>query len=309
MIRSQATSLLHSLKALIIAAFSTTGWGYAMRWITGLLLLFASVLKGYSLAFEPSFFALGTLRQILSAVQVIVEYGLALLVLSGLYWHRLRWIVLVLFVGFACYSLYLAIGGVTSCNCFGPVAMSPWWTFLLDFAIVFGLLWKVCGRRQVRDNELAQVPSASRLAIAGFLFAVSVIGFTATLLSTHGHAQSGLIAQSGRLVILEPENWIGQELPIAAYIDVDLSHGRWTVLLHRHDCSQCKKELYKYEQLAYEERVALVEVPPFADSISPNSGAAIYARLSSDREWFVQTPVKIVLEDGLVVTASNHHGE
>jgi hypothetical protein len=29
--------------------------------------------------------------------------------------------------------------------------------------------------------------------------------------------------------------------------------------------------------------------------------------LTCAREWFVQTPVEIILEDGIVVAASNHH--
>jgi hypothetical protein len=278
-----------------------------MRWLVGLLLLAASILKGYQLIFDRTMIGPSTEDRFLLLIQIAFEYGLALLVLSGLYWQRLRWVVLVLFVGFASYSLYLAFGGVTSCSCFGPVAVSPWWTFLLDIAIVFGLIWEVNGRRQVSDKELVHMPSASRLAIAGLVFGVSVIGFIAALPSTLGQAQSGLIAEVGGLVILEPEEWIGQELPIADYIDVDLSHGRWTVLLHRHDCPQCQQELPKYEQMAYEEPVALVEVPPFDDSISPHSGPAMHARLSSDREWFVQTPVEIILEEGIVIAASNHH--
>jgi hypothetical protein len=278
-----------------------------MRWLVGLLLLVASVLKAYQLIFDPSMIGLSREDRFLLFVQIACEYGLALLVLCGLYWQRLRWVVLVLFVGFASYSLYLAIGGVTSCGCFGPVRISPWWTFLLDIAIVFGLLWEVFRRPQVTGKELAHRPSATRLTIAGLVFAVSLVGFIAAVQPTHGHAQNGLIAQAGGFMILEPEDWIGHDLPIAAYINADLSHGRWTVLFHRHDCPQCQQELSKFEQLAHKERVALVEVPPFGDSISPNNGAAMHARLSSEREWFVQTPVQIILENGIVVAASKPH--
>jgi hypothetical protein len=277
-----------------------------MRWLVALLLLAASILKAYQLIFDSLTIGLSTEDLFLPLIQIACEYGLALLILSGFYWQRLRWVVLVLFAGFASYSFYLVTGGVSSCGCFGPVTVSPWWTLLLDTAIVLGLLWQVSGRSQVSDKELSHKPSASRLIIAGFVFAVSVIGFIAALQSTHGQAQSGLIAQAGGLVILEPDDWIGQELPIASYIDVDLSHGRWTVLLHRHDCPQCQQELPKYEQLAYEEQVALIDVPPFDDSRRQSGGAAVYASLSSELEWFVPTPFEIILIDGVVVSVSKH---
>jgi hypothetical protein len=154
---------------------------------------------------------------------------------------------------------------------------------------------------------LAHAPSPTRLAIAGSIFAVSVIGFMAVLLSTQGQPQSGLIAQASGLVILEPDDWIGDEFPIAAHIDLDLSQGHWTVLLHRHDCPKCLEELPKYEQLAHKEAVALIEVPPFKDSIRSNGGVARYGRLSDDRDWFVQTPVELILEDGSVVATAQLH--
>jgi hypothetical protein len=278
-----------------------------MRWLVGLLLLAASILKAYQLIFDRSMIGLNTTDRFFLFVQIALEYGLALFVLSGLYWRRLWWVVLALFVGFASYSLYLAIGGVTSCGCFGPVTVSPWWTFLLDIAIVFGLLWEVSGSPKVSGEELAHGPSASRLAIAGLVFVFSVVGFIAALQPTHSQAESGLIAEVGGVIILEPGDWVGHKLPIADYIDADLSHGRWTVLLHRHDCPQCQQELPKYEQLSTVEQVALVEVPPFSKIVHNSGGAAAYGRLSDEREWFVQTPVEIILEDGIVVAASNHH--
>lgn len=278
-----------------------------MRWLAGLLLLGASILKAYQLVFDASVLVSSTAERSLKTLQVALEYGLALLVLSGLCWQRLRWVVLALFVGFAGYSLYLALSGATSCGCFGPVKVSPWWTFLIDCAVVLGML--VTSLRMTPSDANIEPPGKAVLLheLAGLIFLTGAIGFVVTLQLSHGQTQDGLLAQAGGLVILEPENWIGQSFPIAPYIGIDLSHGRWTVLLHRHDCAQCQEELPKYEQLAYQEQVALVEVPPFDDAILPSRGQAKYARLRSDHEWFVQTPVEIILENGIVVAASNHH--
>lgn len=278
-----------------------------MRWLVGLLLLAAALLKAFQLLFDPSVLASSTADRSLLFLQVAFEYGLALLVLSGLCWQRVRWVVLVLFVGFAAYSLLLAISGATSCGCFGPVKVSPWWTFFLDTAIVLGLLLSVRNRIQNTAPAEARFAVKNQLLAGGALFLIPLVALSPSVLASHSRTTAGLLTEVGNLTILEPEEWIGQAFPIAPYIDVDLSHGRWTVLLHRHDCPQCQQELPKYEQLAYEEQVALVEVPPFGELVHNSSGAAVSGRLTGEREWFVQTPVEIILENGIVIAASNHH--
>jgi hypothetical protein len=229
------------------------------------------------------------------------------LALSGLYWQRIRWAVLVLFIGFAVYSLRLVLSGATSCGCFGSITFSPWWTFLIDTSIVLGLLLSVRERsRSPTSTEVRFTPKKHWL-LSGTFCVIPFIIFSISLFFSQDRTSASFLSKLGNLTILEPENWIGQELPIASFIDLDLSHGRWTVLLHRHDCPQCQQELPKYEQLAYDEQVALVEVPPFPEIAPISEGAAVYVRLANDREWFVETPMEIILEDGIVISATNHH--
>ena len=277
-----------------------------MRWLVGLLLLAAALLKAYQLLFDPSVVVASSGDRSLLFVQVVLEYGLALLVFSGLHWHRLRLIVLVLFSVFAVYSLCLAISGAASCGCFGPVKVSPWWTFLIDVGIVLGLAFSIRNKRQASTIYYRSATKNALLCI-GLLFLAPLLPLSTGLFAKATRTTDGLISQVGNLTILDPQEWIGKELPIAPYIDLDLSQGRWTVLLHRHDCPQCQEELPKCEELALEEQVALVEVPPFDDAMLPAGGTARHARLTSDREWFVQTPVEIILEEGIVVAASNQH--
>ena len=67
-------------------------------------------------------------------------------------------------------------------------------------------------------------------------------------------------------MVLEPENWVGQRLPIADSLDIDLSAGNWTVLLHRHDCPVCREQVPRYEMRATAgEQIAIVEVPPYGE--------------------------------------------
>lgn len=110
-----------------------------MRRIAGVLLVCAAVLKAVELVNEPAVAMLNPVGRFFVAIQIGVELGLGLFVLSGLYWSKLRWLLLILFAGFAGYSLYLALNGAASCGCFGPLRVEPWWTFLLDVAIVCGL--------------------------------------------------------------------------------------------------------------------------------------------------------------------------
>jgi hypothetical protein len=199
-----------------------------------------------------------------------------------------RWLALGIFVMFAVYALYQAIGGAASCGCFGPVKLHPWWTFFLDVAIAAGLSASILRRTQVERASISPGLLHQRVVV-GSIVAISLLG--ATLLMRYAQTRSaqadGLLASAGNLVILEPEQWVGKPLPIAEAIDVDLAQGEWIVLLHRHDCPDCQAAVPRYEQLALQERVALVEVPPYDDLHVSTTGAAHRGQLSSDREWFV----------------------
>jgi hypothetical protein len=110
----------------------------------------------------------------------------------------------------------------------------------------------------------------------------------------------GVLTTDTGLVILEPEKWLGQKLPIAGFIDLDLSHGEWTVVFHRHDCPTCHEVLPSYVELSsMGHKVALIEVPPFGN-LNPSESGCVHGQLTADREWFVQTPVEIQLRDGIV---------
>jgi hypothetical protein len=114
------------------------------------------------------------------------------------------------------------------------------------------------------------------------------------------------------LVILEPEKWIGHPFPLAEHLNpaIDVSTGRWIVVLHQHDCPKCQEAAPKYALLAENlprtedaPRVMLVEVS--SHTAGHGEGAAYYsAKLTDEREWFVETPVEILLKDGAVEDVS-----
>ena len=282
-----------------------------MRWIVGWLLIVASMLKATGPIIAPETAVVSPLGSWFPPVQAGLELGLGLIVLSGIYWRLARWVVLLLFVGFAAYTLHLALAGAASCGCFGPLKVHPWWTFLLDLAIVLGLLLSILFGRSGSTNSLRfQMPRwISAPATIAVVMAVSTVG--ATILVRYANSRVAVAGDSFSiahgLVVLEPEEWIGQKLPIANSIDLDLSQGDWTVLLHRHDCPVCQAAVPRYEQRAFHERVALMEVPPYGESHADTSSPALRGRLSDNRQWFVQTPVELQLRDGVVIAVKNEH--
>jgi hypothetical protein len=109
--------------------------------------------------------------------------------------------------------------------------------------------------------------------------------------------------------VLEPETWIGRELPILDYIDITetLKTGNWVILLYHHDCSDCAEAIPKYERIAHDLggngdllRVALIEVPPYGPPLAAPDSPCILGRLANAKEWFVTTPAVVLLVDGRV---------
>jgi hypothetical protein len=284
-----------------------------MQWVAGLLLISAAALKALQLLTDAAATVVHPLGQYYLPAEIGVELAGGLLVLSGLYWRILRWFVLLLFMAFAGYSLYLALSGAISCGCFGPLHVNPWWTFGLDCAVVLGLGASAFFQRRSRGNDIesSDVPKFQRRRRAVAAVMGIVVIFTALLFRYAGQRTAiagGLLTSVGDLVILEPEQWIGQQLPISKSIDLDLSNGEWIVLLHRHDCPDCQKTLPRYEKMAMHligQQVAIVEVPPYGNPASETS-TCCHGRLADDHEWFVQTPVELRLENGIVKSVKTH---
>lgn len=281
-----------------------------MRWIVGLLLVVAAILRGVQLIVEPVTTLASPFARWLLPVEAGVELAFGLLVLSGIYWHRVRWLALFTFVVFAGYSFFQVIGGAVSCGCFGPVKVHPSWTFLLDVGIVAGLSVSMLWRTQV-EGVLVAPGLLNRRLLAGSIVAISLIG--AMLLMRYAQTRTaqaeGLLTSAENLVILEPEKWVGKPLPIFNAINLDLTQGEWIVVLHRHDCPDCQQAVPRYERLALQRPVALVEVAPYGDFHGSTTGAAHHGRLTNNREWFVKTLVELQLQNGIVLAVKVGHGD
>lgn len=287
-----------------------------MRWVAGFLVGAAGLLKAAELVFQPVLERAPDSHFYLLA-QSAVEVLLGLLVLSGYLWRTLQWHIALLFAGFACFSLYLAVNGASSCGCFGPVHFNPWWTFGLDAAVSIGLLVsaflsRLPERESIDSGEsryprlLRSFPAFMPAAMSAFVIVVAMVFHYADGRIAVG---SGISSTREGLVVLEPEKWVNQKLPIADFIDENLSSGEWIAVLHRHDCPVCQEAIRRYDELASGgHRIALIEVPPYGHSTSVES-VCRRCRLVNDREWFVQTPMEIRLQDGIVLAVKSSHVE
>ncbi len=129
------------------------------------------------------------------------------------------------------------------------------------------------------------------------------------------------------MVVLKPEKWIGRPFPLLPFIEdcpdqlklgqqplrKRLAEGDWIVVLYHYDCPKCKQAIVKYEALARHSagvpqfsHIALIEIPPYGDvdalPIFFDCGCS-FGRLSAGKEWFVETPLEIVVKDMQVVRA------
>jgi len=109
--------------------------------------------------------------------------------------------------------------------------------------------------------------------------------------------------------VLEPETWVGKELPILEYIDIadSLRTGNWLILLYHYDCPDCTEAIPKYEQMARDLagnedflRIALIEMPPHGPRLAAPDSPCTLGRLANTKEWFVTTPTVALLADGKV---------
>ena len=270
----------------------------------GVLLLVAAILKGWQLLTEPTANNSIWTSRAFSIVQVELELFLGTWLLSGLF-KKAAWLISTMcFVMFSAVTLYKGITGAESCGCFGSVHINPWITLLaIDLPAVIAL--SVFRPKHV-GALLGPMPPIRRLVrVACPLFVLLMASAALLALSEPDKVTSSY-------EILEPETWIGKQLPILEHIDIaeQLNEGTWVVMLYHHDCPDCAEAIPRYERMAEhlsenEEflRVALIEVPPLAKGPIGHDSPCTLGCLSRVKEWFVTTPAVALLNDGQVSAA------
>ena len=247
-----------------VEATARSDHGYnRLRLVVALLLLTAAALKGYDLANGPVVGSglLDSRWLLIGVVEMEILFGLWLLanILPKLTWAA----ALACFSLFTCVSLYKALSGYASCGCFGRVPVNPWYTATLDLGIVLSLLyWRPTGRGawfaigrttgwgpsrfSRNDTGTVPLPHTACVRVVGVLAAWLVVGLPAAYAMTSYTpttlSDAGDVIGDGKVVVLEPEKWIGKRFPLLDYIDIGdrLKQGKWLVLLYHHDCPKCQ---------------------------------------------------------------------
>jgi hypothetical protein len=308
------------VKGILIAAdpdergaSSASVWAKLLACILGAFLIGTAVLKVLSPAEVAAQQAAHELPRWIVVFAVEAELLVGVLLIAGVA-PRPTWMAaLCLFLAFAAFSLYRAAAGFESCGCFGIVKVNPWATFALDAAIISMLLRSLPLLSHHRQQTLAASPHRALMSLGCYipLGGIALLWMTSTGAAVMDGA--GISLGNDRLVILEPSEWPGMPFPLAEHLSpaVNVMHGEWIVLMYHHDCPECQEALPKYEELAVDgsmsrrgERVLLLELPPFGERRPQSAGSVVHARLSNEREWFVQAPVEICLKNGQVINAS-----
>jgi hypothetical protein len=139
--------------------------------------------------------------------------------------------------------------------------------------------------------------------LLGVPAALAISTYNPTTLS-----DAGSILGDGKIVVLEPEKWIGKRFPLLDHIETseNLKDGKWLVLLYHHDCPRCQEAIRDLARITRDvglHKVALVESPPYGngkEELGFPGITVIHRRLADNREWFVVSPVGLLLDKGVV---------
>jgi hypothetical protein len=322
------------LFSAFLSVIPRTGYD-VVRMFAAMVLLVAAGLKGYQLSAEPTIgnSLLDSRWLLMAAVEFELFFGLWLLanILPRPTWAA----AIVCFGAFAGISLYKALSGYATCGCFGAVKVGPWYTTCLDVAIVVSLLyWRPSiafplpsgegkGEGGIPPPPFRLPPFVTVLLLfllLGLPAAYAMGSYTDTTLS-----DAGQIIGDGKIVVLEPEKWIGKRFPLLPFIEDSsrsvksgqlplrerLVEGEWLVVLYRDGCPRCRKILDHYrrnvEQSMHERKqsipMVVVEIPPVAQVVTPDWCDT--GMLDTRYHWFLTTPVALHLHGG-VVELGNH---
>jgi len=269
--------------------------------LLGVLLLTGATLKGWQLLTEPMANSDIWTNRAFLIFTVEFEIALGIWLLSGLF-KKAAWLSTIsCFSLFSFITLYKGLSGAESCGCFGSVQVNPWITlFAIDLPAVIALSLL---QPKSKNRLFGPVPSIVRLAgISCFLLVM--LGISTAVLAFNKPKKI-----TSSYEILEPETWIGKELPILEHIDIGdkIKKGMWLVVLYHHDCPDCQAAIPQYEPIARDLagnedvlQIALIEVPPYDTVPRRNNSPCILGKLNNTKERFVTTPAAALLRNGSV---------
>jgi thiol-disulfide isomerase/thioredoxin len=274
--------------------------------IGGLILLIASILKINQLLTEPIMSKGFWESWEFFLIQIPLELGLAIWLLSGLF-RKASWLIgLCAFFGFIFVTLQKGIVGAASCGCFGTVHVNPWITLTcidIPLFLAFAIF-------RPKGEKLLPPPWPNlRYFLAIAIPTFIILPTIEYVLITNKPPMS-----TSTYEVLNAKNWIpNQSWPLLQYIDIGdrLKTGDWIVFMYHNDCPDCRMAVPKYEKFYGDLKgnnvdMAFIEMQPYEQGdkqLVPKDSKVPWGQLSSVKTWYVETPVVVVLRDGLVLKA------
>jgi hypothetical protein len=307
-------------------AVRNRGW-HVVRVVMALILFVAAATKCHEYSTGPilgtGFFSAKWF--VICLVEAEWLGSLGLLLLAGVMPTSAWAAALACFGVFTFASLAKGLMGEVSCGCFGRSQLNPFLTALLDLTIVASLLyWRPQGSSGADlRHRLTRVAVASVIWMAVGIPAACAMGrgLTTTL------SDLGEIASDGKTVVLTPELWNGKRFPLLPYLEDRSDHsvgkpvkrplqerlgeGKWLVLLYHSDCDKCQEAIRRLPRITGDlnvQQVALIEVPPYVEDSGTSvltGTTRLHARLANTREWFVECPIGLLLDEGVTVDVRN----
>ena len=298
--------------------------------VVGLVLIAATVLKIHQLLTEPIISKGFWESWEFFLIQIPLELGLGVWLISGLF-KKAGWLTAVIaFAGFTVVTLQKGLIGAESCGCFGTVSVNPWITLLaIDSPLLILLLFfRPIGQKLLPPPW----PSAKHfwgVAIPTVIFLVAI----EPILIFNKPPDS-----TDEYEVVKPDEWVKQtppdsnqttqtqtpqtqtndippveEWPMLEYIDIAdaLRSDIAVVMLYRDDCHDCHDAMPLYDEMAREMaanesiRFAFIEIPPYSpqqDDAIPSDTPCLMGKLDSSIEWYnITTPLVVVTDDGSVL--------
>ncbi len=281
-----------------------------LRLFVAAILLVAAGLKAHQLATTPSLGGgvLETRWFNIFVVEFELLFGIWLV--FGML-QKLTWIASVaLFSIFATVSALKGISGEASCGCFGKVTINPWLTAGFDLAVVGLLIWVRLRMKTTFVFRAKNWAVLINLLLAWMMIALP-LGWTMATFEPSTATVDGRISGTSNAVILNPVEWLNQDWPILDFVETDknLRSGRWVIILYGADCHQCHQYVMAWKNSQFPvserqgERVLMLEMSGNPENEFKKTLATepfLWGNLSYDKQWYVKTPVVLLLQDGVV---------
>lgn len=287
--------------------------------VTGLVLIAATVLKIHHLLTEPIIGVSFWQSREFFLIQIPLELGLGIWLVCGLF-RKAAWVAGVLSFGlFIVVTLQRGLAGAESCGCFGRVHINPWITLsVIDIPLLLALLFF-----RPKGLKLLPPPWPSAKHFFGVAIPTSVlIGVIMPVLIFNKPPD-----KTDKYEVVRPEDWTGKEpagekqtaekqvskeWAMLRYIDIadSLRSNIVVVVLYSTECDTCHDAIPLYDRMSRDMaggedsiRFALIEIPPYGseqDIFIPADTPCLTGRLDSSKDWYIKTPLVVVIQDGSV---------